>query len=563
MNLTRHRRRSILLALALLVQFVAAGQVGTAHADLPVGASKYVAIAPFRLADTRPSQGLYGFTPIDNNTLSIDITHRPGVPSNATAAVVNVTMISAGGSGYMTVWPSGTTRPTTSNVNSDAPGRTIANLAHVKIGANGSISLYRSVTTYVAIDLVGVYVPVAAAVPEGRMVTLNTGAKRVLDTRDRGYPVGAGLVTDVDLTAAGVPTAASAVVLNVTAVKAEKGFWTAYTHGQTRPNTSTLNIDGAGQTRPSQAIVPMDGTSKLVSVFSEHGGHLIVDVVGWFTGTADGASTDGLFVPSSPLRQLDTRGLRSLPPWGGSTYEFYTGNTISGISAAVMNLTGTSPWDAGYVTAYPAGFARPLSSNLNITGWPQTIANHAIVRVSTHGAALYTNAGMHMIADVAGWYLGTPLANPGPTPVNPNYSPNKATAVVATKIGLYSAVRSGTNLISIADTGVAATWSDLTNVATPGNVMLFGHRTTHGGIFRYINSLKPGDSFSLIGSDGHYYNYRVYSTTVTAPYYTTISNIAAGFPPVTAQLVACSKPDGTPTSTSWRIVVTGRLISVS
>ena len=90
-----------------------------------------------------------------------------------------------------------------------------------------------------------------------------------------------------------------------------------------------------------------------------------------------------------------------------------------------------------------------------------------------------------------------------------------------------------------------------------------GHRTTHGGIFRYINGLKPGDSFSLIGADGHYYNYRVYSTTVTAPYYTTISNIAAGFPPVTAQLVACSKLDGTPTSTSWRIVVTGRLVSVS
>jgi len=564
MNLTRHGRRSILVALALLVQFVAAGHAGIAHADLPAGASKYVAITPFRLADTRPSQGTFGFTPVDNSTLSIDITHRPGVPSNATAAVVNVTMISAGGGGYMTVWPAGTSRPTTSNVNSDAAGRTIANLAHVKIGANGSILLYRSVMTFVAVDLVGVYVPVSAAVPEGRMVTLNTGAKRVLDTRDRGYPVGAGLVTDVDMTAAGVPTAASAVVVNITAVRAERGFWTAYTHGQARPNTSTLNIDGAGQTRPSQAIVPMDGTTKTISVYSERGGHLLVDVVGWFTGTADGAGTDGLFVPSAPVRKLDTRTLRSLPAWGGSTYEFNTGNAPTlQISAAVMNITGTAPWDSGFVTAFPAGFARPNSSNLNITSWPQTIANHAIVRVSTRGASLYTSAGMHMIADVAGWYLGTPLANPGAVPVNPNYSPNKATAVFANKIGLYTAVRSGTNLISIADTGVAATWSDLTNVAAPGNVMLFGHRTSYGGIFRYINVLKPCDSFSLIGSDGHHYNYLVMYTTVTAPYYTTISNIASGYPPVTAQLVACSKPDGTPTSTSYRIVVTGRLVSVT
>ena len=243
------------------------------------------------------------------------------------------------------------------------------------------------------------------------MVTLNTGAKRVLDTRDRGYPVGAGLVTDVDLTAAGVPTVASAVVLNVTAVKAEKGFWTAYTHGHARPNTSSMNLDTAGQTRPSQAIVPLDGTTKLISVYSEHGGHLIVDVVGWFTGVADGASTDGLFVPNAPLRMLDTRGLRSLPPWGGSTYEFNTGNGIPQISAAVMNITGTSPWDSGYVTAFPAGFARPLSSNLNISSWPQTVANHAIVRVSTRGAALYTQGGSHLIADVAGWYLGIVIAS--------------------------------------------------------------------------------------------------------------------------------------------------------
>ena len=562
----RPRTRVLLLALLCLVQFVAGPAPVASAVSVPVGASKYVAITPFRLADTRPKEGPFGFTNVTGNTIRISITDRPGVPADATAAVVNITLIGATGAGYLAAYPSGTTPPSTSNVNSDGAGRTIANLAHVKIGANGSIDVFRAVGANIAVDLVGVYVPVTDAVGGGRLSTLASGAKRVFDTRDRGYPVGAGLVTDVDLTTSGIPMNALAAVVNITAVGAQRGYWTAYTTGTVRPGTSSVNIDTAGQTRPGQAIVPLNGSSRSISVFTEKGGHLLVDVVGWFTAEADVPATAGLFVPSSPLRMLDTRSLRTLAPWSGSTYEFYTGNSGAiSISAVVMNITGTSPWANGYVTAYPAGVARPGSSNLNISSWPQTIANHAIVRVSTRGAALYTNGGVHMIADVAGWYLGTPTATTQGVPVNPNYQPNKAVAVWAPKIGLYSGVSSCCgSLDTIANAGVAATWSDMVNVASPGNVMLFGHRTTHGAIFRYINQLKPGDAFTLIGSDGHFYNYIVMFTGVTAPYFTSINNIATYLKaPVTAQLVACSKPDGTPTSTSYRITVTGRLVSVT
>lgn len=563
--------RVLLMVVLCLVQFVVAPAPTASAAAVPVGASRYVAITPFRLADTRVNPSAnpatpYGFTSVSGNTIRIGVTSRAGVPADATAAVVNITLIGATGNGYVSAYPSGANPPTTSNVNSDGPGRTIANLAHVKIGANGSIDIFRAVGASIAVDLVGVYVPVTDAVGGGRLVTLASGAKRVLDTRERGYPVGAGLVTDVDLTAAGIPMNALAAVVNITAVNGQRGYWTAYTTGTTRPGTSSLNLDKAGQTRPAQAIVPLNGTSRSVSVFTQTGGHLLVDVVGWYTGTADAPATAGLFVPSSPLRMLDTRTLRTLAPWGGSTYEFYTGNSGSiSISAVVMNITGTSPWASGFVTAYPAGVARPGSSNLNITSWPQTIANHAIVRVSTRGAALYTKGGAHLIADVAGWYLGTPTATTQGVPVNPSYQPNKAVAVLANKIGLYAGVSSCCgSLDTIANAGVAATWSDMVNVASPGNVMLFGHRTTHGAIFRYINQLKIGDTFTLIGADGHHYNYLVMFTGVTAPYFSSINNIASYMKaPVTAQLVACSKPDGSATSTSYRITVTGRLVSVT
>ncbi len=87
---------------------------------------------------------------------------------------------------------------------------------------------------------------------------------------------------------------------------------------------------------------------------------------------------------------------------------------------------------------------------------------------------MFTNAGAHLIADVAGWYLGTPSVPTQAVPANPDYNPNRAVGVLANKIGLYAGVRVGTNLDVIADAGVAADWADSVNVASPGNVMLFG-----------------------------------------------------------------------------------------
>ena len=558
------RAHALRLALALVTFVTAVGAVAAAPAAaaLPAGASAYVAVTPQRLADTRPSQGAYGFTTVGASTIRVDILGGEGVPANATAAVVNVTIIGAGGKGYVTVYPSGEGLPTTSTVNSEVAGRTIANMAHVKIGANGSIDLFRSTSMNLAVDLVGVYVPVAGGVSEGRLTTLASGAVRIFDTRDRGYGVGAGSVTPVNLGTAGLPTGQAAALVTITAVTGNPGYWTAYPTGETRPNVSTVNLDTVGQTRAGQAIVPLNGLQTF-NIYSAGGGHLIVDLVGWYTGPDTAPGTDGLFVPTSPLRLLDTRQLRTIAPWGGSTYEFAVGAPFSGISAVAMNITGTQPWDKGYVTAYPAGVTRPGSSNLNVTGWDQIIANHAISRVSGRGVALFTNSGMHLIGDVAGWFLGTPSAATQPVPTNPNYTSNKATAVYSAKANVLVGIKSGTNLDSIANQGYAATWSDLANVATPGNVMLFGHRTTGNAPFYYLHVLTNGDSFSLLGSDGHWYNYRVVDKRVTYPYYTTIANISANNGPMTAQLVACSKLSGLPTSTSYRIVITGRLYSIT
>ena len=538
-------------------------------ASVPAGASKYVAVAPLRLADTRPNSSNPGvFVPLSSDTIKVPIIGRAGVPANATAAVLNVTIAGSSSWSFATVFPGATSLPTplTSSLNADAAGRVVANMVHVKIGTDGAANIYRSAAMGLVVDLVGVYVPVSAASKDGRLVTRPDGAFRVLDTRST-RPINATETFSVDVSAAAIPTTASAVVVNLTVVNAAGGFWSAFPANQPFSGTSTLNIDSWPQTRAAQAIVNLVGNNRF-NVYAETGGHLLVDVVGYFTGSLDTASetTDGLYIPAAPSRVFDSRTLRTLSPWSGSTYEFSPGDGGGlSVSAAVLNITAISPWAPGFVTAYPAGVPRPNSSNVNVSSVPQTIANHSIVRVSSgRGVALYTDGGAHLVADVAGWYLGTPSTPTQSKPGNPVYNPNAAAAVYVPKIGVYVAVKAGGgNLTAIADQGYAATWSDINTVAAAGNLMLFGHRTTGSAPFRYLNEMALGDEFIIVGSDGHWYHYLVMDVGVATPSFSVIQALANPYGQVTAQLVACSKIDGSATSTAYRIIVTGRLTSVT
>jgi hypothetical protein len=77
----------------------------------------------------------------------------------------------------------------------------------------------------------------------------------------------------------------------------------------------------------------------------------------------------------------------------------------AGVSAVVLNVTVTEPTAPSFLTAWPAGVARPLASNLNYVAG-QTVPNLVIVKVGDSGRInLYNHAGTaHLIADVAGWF---------------------------------------------------------------------------------------------------------------------------------------------------------------
>lgn len=116
----------------------------------PTGA-KLRPLVPARVADSRPR------TPVLPGTaVRIPVLGRGGVPATGVRAVaLNVTATGATGAGHLTAYPTGTTRPATSNVH-HARGEVSAQLVWVPVGRDGSVSVWSSGgRPYVVADVVG------------------------------------------------------------------------------------------------------------------------------------------------------------------------------------------------------------------------------------------------------------------------------------------------------------------------------------------------------------------------------------------------------------------------
>ena len=170
---------------------------------------------------------------------------------------------------------------------------------------------------------------------------------------------------------------------------------------------------GAGTTIANQVLARL--TAGHTTVFSQSGGHLVIDLVGWFTGPSTPASDVGLFVPVAPARLLDSRDppLGALPGHNRTAEVPVAGRAglpASGVGAVVVNATVTQTTAPGFFALWPAQTYRPTASSLNATHAGQTIASHAITPVSTAGFAFYTQNGAHLVIDITGWFTGTELA---------------------------------------------------------------------------------------------------------------------------------------------------------
>ena len=358
--------------------------------------SAYTPVGPARLADTRAGTG---YSVVDAHTVHVVVGGRAGVPTSAVAAVLTVTVSDTRGGGFVTVWPSGGRRPTVSTVNADQAAQTIANGATVQLGDDGAIDVYASMAGALVIDVVGAYVP-AAHSSAGRFVPVEP--TRLTDTRVWRGPLGAAERLTVPL-GLNVPDDATAAVVNLTVDQsAGAGYWTAFGTGSAAPLASALNTDAAGQTRASLTIVPLAGRAA-IDLLSQTGGHVVVDLVGWFTGASAFDGTPGLFVPLAPRRVIDTRSDASPLAPGGTVRARMPGCVL----AVSGNLTTTDALAGGYLAAHPATAAASGISSLNF-GIGQTVANQVITSADGGLVVEVAGAPTQVVLDVTGYFVDGP-----------------------------------------------------------------------------------------------------------------------------------------------------------
>jgi subtilisin family serine protease len=249
--------------------------------------SRYNALPPSRVLDTRSGTGGFSAPVGAGGTISATVVGVGGVPATGVDAVVlNVTVTQPTAAGFLTIHPSGTARPHASNLNF-LPNQTIPNLVVAKVGADGKVAVYNYAgASHVIFDIVGWY-GAPGGVAGSRLNPLTPS--RILDTRNGtgGFsaPVGPGGTVSATVTGVGgVPaTGVDAVVLNVTVTQpTAAGFLTIHPSGTARPHASNLNFL-ANQTIPNLVVAKVGAGGK-VDLYNYAGAsHVIFDVVGWYS----------------------------------------------------------------------------------------------------------------------------------------------------------------------------------------------------------------------------------------------------------------------------------------
>ena len=168
-----------------------------------------------------------------------------------------------------------------------APAASASALATVPLDASGDFCVYTMSTTDVVVDL---YAFSRASAHDGFR---ELGPTRLLDTRDgSGTAPARGVLTPdtpltVSVASAGVPAAATAVALNITAVAPAQAAYVRVAPCGADPLVSSLNVQ-AGQIVANAGVVAV--AADTLCVTANAATDVVLDVTGWY-GPGGGDST--------------------------------------------------------------------------------------------------------------------------------------------------------------------------------------------------------------------------------------------------------------------------------
>jgi hypothetical protein len=113
----------------------------------------FYTVQPCRILDTRTVGTEQPFT----GTLTVMVGGTCSIPSDASAVVVNATVIPVSTLGYLTLWADGQTQPVVATLNA-SDGAITSNLAIVPM-VDGAIDAFATNPTQLVVDAVGYFAP--------------------------------------------------------------------------------------------------------------------------------------------------------------------------------------------------------------------------------------------------------------------------------------------------------------------------------------------------------------------------------------------------------------------
>ncbi|MGD9702148.1 MAG: M23 family metallopeptidase [Acidimicrobiia bacterium] len=227
-----------------------------------------VQLSPARTYDSRISGGtrLAG-----SQVRSVKVVGYPGIPGDALAASLNVTIVNPSKPGYLTAWPCGSGQTNTSILNF-AAGQTVGNSINIGVGTNGSVCFASNTSGDIVVDLTGVWM-------SARGDTLTPVAPlRLADSRNDGTRLASHQQRAITIAGVnGVPATARNAVISLTALDAAApGYVTVWPCGQPMPTTSGLNfVAGKASSNTTMQALGSGGT---ICVYSNTALDLLVDI---------------------------------------------------------------------------------------------------------------------------------------------------------------------------------------------------------------------------------------------------------------------------------------------
>jgi hypothetical protein len=236
------------------------------------GGAAYTTIPPVRILDTRESAPL-----APGQELRFHLLGQAGFPGDATAALINLTATKTQAAGYVRAYPCGEENDV-SNVDY-AAGQTVANLAAVKVGPGGDICFRSYAQADIVLDLAGWYAP------SGTGSFVAPDPIRLFDTRSTNGLTRLAPMQELamPITGGSVPSGATSVAINVTAVGPDADGYVAVYPCGTDPLVSNVNYRAGQVAAANLAVVklPADGRVCFKSFASAD---LVVDLAGWYVG---------------------------------------------------------------------------------------------------------------------------------------------------------------------------------------------------------------------------------------------------------------------------------------